>query len=107
MTDEDRLLKELAERARARAAREPDPRWDALAAGTLPPEEVARLQEEARTSPEAAAAWELFRPLGVEFQARVVSRVRPRRSAWRRALPPLLAAAAALAVALGLWRRPA
>ena len=52
-----------------------DERWDRLAAGTLSAEEEAELRALAETSPEAREAWEAFRPLGPEFQARVVERI--------------------------------
>lgn len=42
------------------------------AAGTLSVEENAELRALAETSPEAREAYEAFRPLGAEFQARVV-----------------------------------
>jgi hypothetical protein len=119
MTD-DRLLKELARVAREQRTTEPDPRWDRLAAGELSADEVARLRDEAARSPEAAAAWELFRPLEPELSREIVEQARrhlpatpqaiptavplswkPRR--WRRAFVPALAAAA-LIVLLSPWR---
>jgi hypothetical protein len=122
MTD-DRLLKELARLAREQQAKEADTRWDALAAGTLSPEEVERLREEARTSPEAAAAWELFRPMEADFRSEVVQQARqslgaapaaPTRAAaparvlrprswWQWAVPAALAASLMIVV-LGPWR---
>ncbi|HEX5720559.1 MAG TPA: hypothetical protein VF179_30670 [Thermoanaerobaculia bacterium] len=60
---------EGAERARL------DERWDRLAAGTLTAEEEAQLRALAETSPEAREAYEAFRPLGPEFQARVVEKI--------------------------------
>lgn len=119
MTD-DRLLKELAQVARAQQAKDPDGRWDRLAGGALAPEEEARLREEARSSPEAAAAWEAFRPVDEQFRSGIVEQARrslaergqatpasgrsPRR--WRMALPAALAAALIVAL-LGPWRSPA
>lgn len=50
-----------------------DERWDRLSAGELTPEEEAELIALAETSEEAREAYEAFRPLGPEFQARVVS----------------------------------
>lgn len=73
--DDDRLLK-----AAARVFRETeetlDERWDKLAAGELSPEEVETLRAEAGRSPEAAAAWAAFQPLGAGFEAEVVRRIR-------------------------------
>jgi hypothetical protein len=76
--NDDRLLRELGllarEEERAEKARF-DERWDRLAAGTLTAEEEAELRALAETSPEAREAWEAFRPLGPEFQARVVESI--------------------------------
>jgi hypothetical protein len=104
MTD-DRLLKELAQVARAQQNKDPDERWDRLAAGTLSPDEVARLREEAKTSPAAAAAWEAFGPIDQEFRSGIVEQARRslgpashrRRWPWRVALPVALAASLILA----------
>jgi hypothetical protein len=113
---EDRLLKELARVAREQQAQEPDRRWDDLAAGRLAPEEVERLREEARRSPEAAAAWELFQPLDAGFQRQVVAQAQrglqaaqapsaaPTRRPRRLWLAPALAAAALLVV-VARWNR--
>jgi hypothetical protein len=78
MRDDD-LVSRLADLARedeAAARRRLDPRWDRLAAGTLPPEEAAALAAEAGASAEGAAAREAFAPLGNEFRERVVAAVR-------------------------------
>lgn len=75
---DDLLLKELAQVIRDREAEERsrlDERWDRLSAGTLSPEEEAELRALAETSEEARAAYEAFRPLGAEFQARVVQKI--------------------------------
>lgn len=74
---EDRLLSELADLAREDGTGEArlDERWDRLAAGTLTAEEEAELLALAESSPEAREAWEAFRPLGPEFQARVVEKI--------------------------------
>ena len=73
---EDKLLSDLGDLARqdheAENARF-DERWDRLAAGTLSAEEDAELRALAAASPEAREAYEAFRPLSAEFQARVVS----------------------------------
>lgn len=75
MMSEDPLLRELGrlaqEEKEAEDARR-DERWDRLAAGTLSVEEAAALDALAATSPAAREAYEAFRPLGADFQARVV-----------------------------------
>lgn len=71
-------LKELAQIKRDQDAEELgrfDERWDRLSAGTLSPEEEAELQALAGESPEAAVAYEAFRPFGADFQARVVQKI--------------------------------
>ena len=76
---EDRLLHDLGHLAREDQEAENarlDERWDRLAAGTLTPEEEIELLALAETSPEAREAYEAFRPLGPEFQARVVQLIR-------------------------------
>jgi hypothetical protein len=77
----DRLLRELGDLARSETKAEEarfDDRWDRLAAGTLTAEEEAELKALAESSPEYREAYEAFRPLGADFQARVVSAIRPR-----------------------------
>lgn len=76
--NEDRLLRDLGhlmqedqESSQARL----DERWDRLAAGTLTAEEEAELRALAETSEEAREAWEAFRPLGADFQARMAERI--------------------------------
>jgi len=122
---EDRILRELGHLEReekgAQQARL-DERWDRLAAGTLTAEQDAELRALAATSPEARETYEAFRPLGADFQARVVegiaaelekpaapeqprSRVLPFPPFWRPAW--LTAAAAAAAALLLLLRIPA
>jgi hypothetical protein len=110
--NEDRLLRELGHLAREEEGAEKarlDERWDRLAAGTLTAEEEAELLALAETSDEAREAYEAFRPLGPEFQARVVERIAKERLG--RVLPfrPALriggwltAAAAAAAIAVVL-----
>ena len=69
----DRLLKELGDLARQQDEAERarfDERWDRLAAGTLTAEEEAELKALAEASPEDREAYEAFRPLGADFQAR-------------------------------------
>lgn len=75
---EDRLLRDLGHLAKEEEGAERarlDERWDRLAAGTLTAEEEAELRALAEASPEAREAWEAFRPLGPEFQARVVEKI--------------------------------
>ena len=76
--NEDRLLRELGHLAKEEEGAEKarlDERWYRLAAGTLTTEEEAELLALAETSPEAREAYEAFRPLGPEFQARMVERI--------------------------------
>jgi hypothetical protein len=72
---EDPLLRELGHLAREEsdlARARLDERWDRLAAGTLTAEEEAELRALAAASPEAHEAYEAFRPLGEDFQRRMV-----------------------------------
>ena len=73
---EDPLLRELGRLAKeeneAEEARR-DERWDRLAAGTLGAGEDAALRALAATSLAVREAYEAFRPLGADFQARVVA----------------------------------
>lgn len=117
---EDRLLRELGHLAKEEEGAEKarlDERWDRLAAGTLTAEEEAGLRALAETSPEAREAWEAFRPLGPEFQARMVEKIAaelPKKEPWWRWLLSFLpagriggwatAAAAAAAVLVVLLR---
>ncbi|HEX9670359.1 MAG TPA: hypothetical protein VGC93_12875 [Thermoanaerobaculia bacterium] len=77
---DDELLRQLADLARQEEEEENrlplDPRWDALAAGTLPPAEAEALRAEAEASPEKRAAYEAFAPLGEEFRERMVATAR-------------------------------
>jgi hypothetical protein len=120
---EDRLLNELGDLARRETEAEQarfDERWDRLAAGTLSADEDAELRALAAASPEAREAYEAFRPLGGEIQARVVAalaaelapaaeeppaRVLPFRRAATRG-GAWLAAAAAMAAGLFFLLRP-
>ncbi len=82
--NEDRLLGELGDLARQEGEAEKarlDDRWDRLAAGTLTAEEEAELKALAESSPEAREAYEAFRPLGADFQARMVSAINAERAA--------------------------
>jgi hypothetical protein len=75
---EDPLLRELGQLAREEKERSRarfDERWDRLAAGTLSPEEEAELRASADASPEGREAYEAFRPLGADFQSRLVDRL--------------------------------
>jgi hypothetical protein len=111
MTEPDPLLRDLTQTARDEMARERillDERWDRLSAGTLSAEEEAELRALAASSEEGRLALEAFRPLGDDFQDRVVRAIRApaakvlpfsRRAArWGGGV----AAAAALAAALFL-----
>ncbi len=87
---DDRLLKDLGDLARREDEAEKarlDERWDRLAAGTLTAEEDAELKALAESSPEAREAYEAFRPLGADFQARVVSAINSERSPKPQPLP--------------------
>jgi hypothetical protein len=78
MNDET-WLRELARVAREEQEAEKvrlDERWDRLSAGELSAEEEAELQALAAESEEGRQAYEAFRPLGPEFQARVVQALR-------------------------------
>ncbi|HEV7508903.1 MAG TPA: hypothetical protein VGS07_28770 [Thermoanaerobaculia bacterium] len=79
----DRLLRELGDLARSETKAEEarfDERWDRLAAGTLTAEEEAELKALSESSPENQEAFEAFRPLGADFQARVVSAINAERA---------------------------
>ena len=117
---EDRLLRDLGHLAREESEAEQrrlDERWDRLAAGTLSAEEEAELRALAEASPEARRAFEAFRPLGADFQARVVEAIRAQEQAgksakllpWRQHAPRIAAwgtAAAAAAASLMMLLRP-
>jgi hypothetical protein len=79
MNDDDRFLRELAQVANDEKQAEEarlDERWDRLSAGGLSAEEQAALRALAETSEDARGAYEAFRPLGPEFQARVMKALR-------------------------------
>lgn len=65
------LAKEENEAEQARL----DERWDRLAAGTLSAEEEVELRALATADPETREVYEAFRPLGADFQARVVGKL--------------------------------
>lgn len=107
--NEDRFLNELGDLARREGEADRarfDERWDRLAAGTLSPEEDAELRALAASSPELREAYEAFRPLGPEFQARIVDKVAPKPAPIipfpRRRIEVWFGAAAALAAGLFL-----
>jgi len=84
MTDDDRWLRELARVAHDEQQAEEDRldgRWDRLSAGDLSAEEEAALRTLAGASEEGREAYEAFRPLGPDFQARVVKALREQRAA--------------------------
>jgi hypothetical protein len=90
MNMDDLLLKELGDLARRQEETERarlDERWDRLAAGTLTAEEEAELKAFAESSPEARETYQAFRPLGADFQARVVSKINAERKKRFRVLP--------------------
>jgi hypothetical protein len=115
--NDDRILQSLGDLARREGEADRarfDERWDRLAAGTLSPEEDAELRALAATSPELREAYEAFRPLGPDVQARIVEKVAElvpapvpqplpfyRRAAARR-IEVWLGSAAAIAAALFL-----
>lgn len=75
-TNDETLLTLLRDAARTRARDEAeDARWRALADGTLDETAVRALQEEAKSCPEAAALYELFRPFDAEERARMEAAV--------------------------------
>jgi hypothetical protein len=81
--NKDQLLGELGGLARQEREAEKarlDERWDRLAAGTLTPEEEAELKALAESSPEARETYEAFRPLGADFQARMVGAINAERA---------------------------
>ena len=123
MSQDDQLLRQLAELAREPGSGTPtlDERWERLAAGTLSAEEDAELRRLAETSAEARETYEAFRPLGTDFQAGVVRAIREQRAApptpapgkvlrFRPALRRVAAwsatAAAAAAVLFFVWPAP-
>lgn len=68
-------MRDLVEAVRRRAEGRPDwldDRWERLAAGTLPPDERAELEELAERSEEARRLWELCQPLPSEVRGRIV-----------------------------------
>jgi hypothetical protein len=84
MTDDDRWLHELARVAHDEKQAEEDRldgRWDRLSAGDLSAEEEEALRALAASSEEGREAYEAFRPLGPDFQARVVKALREQRAA--------------------------
>src|SRR6185503_10230704 len=79
---EDELLRNLGQAAREQAASERlflDERWDRLASGTLSVEEEGELRRLAETSEDARLAYEAFRSLSPEFQAKVVQAIEAQR----------------------------
>jgi hypothetical protein len=88
---DDRILRELGELARQEDEADQarfDERWDRLAAGTLTAEEDAELKVLAATSPEAREAYEAFRPLGADFQARMVAAAQEQLASYARQVEP-------------------
>lgn len=80
--EDDALLDRLAALAlEERRSEGLDPRWDALAAGELAPDELARLEKQAEGSTEIAMALCAFRPLGADFERRISERIGEERAA--------------------------
>ncbi|MDI3289266.1 hypothetical protein [Polyangium sp. 15x6] len=65
----DELLKAVAQAAREDEI-DDDPRWSALAEGSLPEQDRAALEEIARRSPRHEEAWHMLRPLDEKARAR-------------------------------------
>ncbi len=122
---EDSLLRELGRLAKEEKEADKarfDERWDRLAAGTLTAEEDAELRALAESSPEMREIYEAFRPLGTEFQARMVKKIagelqKDKKSIWTwllslfrsttfRRVGSLTAAAAAAGLFLLAWKPP-
>lgn len=81
--NKDQLLGELGGLARREGEAEKarlDERWDRLAAGTLTAAEDVELKALAASSPEAHETYEAFRPLGADFQARMVGAINAERA---------------------------
>jgi hypothetical protein len=81
--NKDRLLAELGALARQQKEAERDrldERWDRLAAGTLTAGEEEELRALAASSDEARETYEAFRPLGADFQARVMDAINAERA---------------------------
>lgn len=64
-----------------------DERWDRLSSGELSPEEEMELRALAASSEEGREAWEAFRPLGPDFQAKVVRAIHEQEPAPVEPLP--------------------
>jgi len=87
--NEDRWLKDLAQRAAEReAGTGVAAHWQALAAGTLLAAEEERLRAQADESEEIRDGLELFRPLGSDFHARMVAEMRSHVGPKATAAPP-------------------
>jgi hypothetical protein len=67
-----------------------DERWDRLSAGELSAEEEAELRALAAGSEEGRQAYEAFRPLGPDFQARMVRELRALQAGGAAAAPPVV-----------------
>ncbi len=105
---EDNRLKELARALREQEQEDQerfDGRWDRLTAGQLSPEEEAELAALAEGSAEMRAAWEAFRPLGPDFEARMVAGLGARAEApAKSSLPAAPAPPGAVPVSRRRWR---
>lgn len=81
-------LRQLGEQARAEEVPAADARWEALALGTLAPADVEALRAEAERSPEARSLWELYAPLGPDFDRRLLAEITRAADAKRPRLVP-------------------
>ncbi|MDC0747937.1 hypothetical protein [Polyangium mundeleinium] len=129
----DELLKAVAQAARDDEV-EDDPRWSALVEGKLPEQDRAALEELAKNSPRHEEAWHMLRPLDEQARARFTDGILaqmqgekagaeesrspappregaqviplPKRRTWRPVIAVALAAAAAVALFVGLRGLP-
>lgn len=84
--------------------REEEAMWQALAEGTASPDEIRHLQQRAALDPDAATAWERFRPLEDDDDLRIASAMARRvRSDRRRSRFTAAAGALAAVLVAGVW----
>ncbi|MFT3770347.1 MAG: hypothetical protein QM820_33385 [Minicystis sp.] len=100
MSTSEETIEDIVRKAAAPDGDAPDdPRWHALAAGTLSADEVAALRAEAETSAEGRLLWDLYRPFEDRTKERLFARLqaklpRPeptflqRIARWWKGLPP-------------------
>src|SRR5262245_44268722 len=110
--DDRRLLEAIQKAARARDVLR-DPRWDALAGGTLSEKDRAKLREEAERSPAMREAYELASAFDAKTKAAMIALVAPARPAlpkasrWRSVGAVLAFAAVPVALLIKLSTSPA